>query len=435
MYPHTSLAYFNGSHEYGDVIFGKYLSEKYPAVNVMKEIWEILADVSGDNAAAALNTFLGNRSPATTLSDAFSEFSAKNAVMDYDEGANYGGYGVDDKIRYQEEITAYPVARQMAVKSYSNNLPDYLGANYLKFTNSGTAQQIQFSFNGETSFNGKAIVWSAAVVAVKAAGGYDVSELAINASGDGTLSVTGFGSGGTYDQIYFVCRVLSETGVTPAESSSTPYSSYPAGVSYSIAAVLGGVSVSPMSTRLDIGETVQFTATGGVAPYAWDTSDHGVGTIDAAGLFTAVQYGTCTVSVTDSQNEGGFSGTITVSASTTSGKPPEPRDLPVRCFIATAAYGSPLAKEVGVLCRFRDRYLLTNQPGRWFVRNYYRFSPPLAGFISHHPVFKTATRIMLLPLIVFARFLLYPGWLFKTLFAVSLPALVSGLWSLKTRVN
>src|SRR5262249_36600880 len=47
------------------------------------------------------------------------------------------------------------------------------------------------------------------------------------------------------------------------------------------------------------------------------------------------------------------------------------------CFIATAAFGTPMAQEVQILCAFRDQYLLTNWLGQAFIALYYRYSPPL----------------------------------------------------------
>jgi hypothetical protein len=67
------------------------------------------------------------------------------------------------------------------------------------------------------------------------------------------------------------------------------------------------------------------------------------------------------------------------------------------CFIATAAYGTPMAEEIQILHEFRDEYLLTNPLGKGLVEFYYMVSPPIAKFINEHPSLKPVVRAGLLP--------------------------------------
>lgn len=97
------------------------------------------------------------------------------------------------------------------------------------------------------------------------------------------------------------------------------------------------------------------------------------------------------------------------------------------CFIATAAFGSSMAKEVQVLRSFRDQFLKTNAPGRWFVETYYQLSPPVANWIAQHEFARTAARTLLWPLVFLAHLLVNYGWLMTFIGMVVFSLVIVGL--------
>ena len=82
-------------------------------------------------------------------------------------------------------------------------------------------------------------------------------------------------------------------------------------------------------------------------------------------------------------------------------------DLPDKgCFVATAAFGVDWSAEVQVLRDFRDRFLVTNEPGRAFVRWYYRNGPSAAALIAEYDAVRPVVRALLWPLVVIALYTL-----------------------------
>ncbi len=69
------------------------------------------------------------------------------------------------------------------------------------------------------------------------------------------------------------------------------------------------------------------------------------------------------------------------------------------CFIATAAFGSPMDRHVQILRTFRDHYLMPFTAGQAVVKFYYKTSPPIARIISENSSLRWLTRLSLLPAI------------------------------------
>ena len=105
------------------------------------------------------------------------------------------------------------------------------------------------------------------------------------------------------------------------------------------------------------------------------------------------------------------------------------------CFIATAAYGTPMAGEVEILRDFRDGYLLTNRLGHALTNLYYQVSPPIAELITDHPSLKPVVRATLVPAVVMSTVMVNtsPTEKVATLGVLMLVSVAIAIWVTRRR--
>ena len=77
------------------------------------------------------------------------------------------------------------------------------------------------------------------------------------------------------------------------------------------------------------------------------------------------------------------------------------------CFVATAAYGSPMANDVDMLRRFRDMMLTRTAIGELAVETYYTFGPALAGVVGESELLRASARAALAPVVERVRAFTY----------------------------
>jgi hypothetical protein len=73
------------------------------------------------------------------------------------------------------------------------------------------------------------------------------------------------------------------------------------------------------------------------------------------------------------------------------------------CFIATAAFGTPLAPEIDVFRRFRDDKLKKSLWGTLLVHFYERTSPPVAVVVRKVPLLALGVRMLVRTLLPMFR--------------------------------
>ncbi|MBU4312720.1 MAG: hypothetical protein KJ706_08390 [Candidatus Omnitrophica bacterium] len=288
--PEIPLDTYNGSYEYGSVIWAKYLSETHGKV-IIKAIWSKIGD--GATALEAISDEL--ESLGITLDSTYNSFQLANYKRDYPDGSYY------PIIKHEDSFTFYPQSTSGLIK--------HLSSNYYAFKADSTTSNFALTFNEMDSGN-----LAIKLVLIKVGGGYDEQDVILD-SPSVTSQITNFGTSATYSKVVVIIMNTSSS---------------------------------------QNGEI-----------FSIDTSKE----------------------VLSSPSNGGGDG----------------------CFIATAAYGSPMEPHVKVLRDFRDRFLLTNSVGKALVGLYHTYSPSVADFIARHDTVCLLVRWSFLPLVGMSWMALHLG--------------------------
>jgi serine protease len=187
----------------------------------------------------------------------------------------------------------------------------------------------------------------------------------------------------------------------PAVSSLSPASATPGGVAFTLT-VNGSNFIS--------NSKVQWKGADRITTFL--SSTQLTAAIPAADILTA---DTANITVVNPTPGGGTSNASTFTIAT----PSAGGGGGGGCFIATAAFGSPLERHVQILRDFRDRILLDSSAGKAFVQFYYRTSPPIADKIAQSKSLRFLTRIALMPVICIAYSIVHLGML-TTMFLLTI---------------
>jgi len=173
-------------YQYSRCIWAKYLSENHGGRDAIYSIW-----TTCDRRGVFVGTddYLTNYD-GYSLGRAFSEFMAKNAVLDYEEKDLY------ESLHYEfvrEAVhSAYPVS---ATVDASGTTPRYLGANIIEFLSSYVdgPMDLAIGFNGDSSSHSYSVRWRAQLLIEMYDGSYQTGIIPLDEDSDGSVSIEGFG--------------------------------------------------------------------------------------------------------------------------------------------------------------------------------------------------------------------------------------------------
>jgi len=428
-----------------------YSQSEYNAIAAAREAGMLIVASAGNSAAdndisprypSGYNTDNIISVASTTQSDALSWFSSfggttvdlaapgeniysarpsRQAVWtdNYDDGSiagwTTGGannlWGVSNAVYYSSPCSLavnpagnYPANTSSWARSPALNLTGYKGCK-LQFVIRGAAETNTDQLYVETSANGT--TWTAREIEVAST---LYSSYSRNTGGAWLSALVDFGALDNGAAAYFRFRFYSNgsvqnSGYAIDDVSVTASSSSFAGAESQYYQFMNGTSmaaphvsgVAALAWSLDTGRN--YLQVRNAVVNSVDIKPALSGKCSSGGRLNA---NSAIIYITDPQSWG---------ASTSSGKG-EGGGGGGGCFIATAAFGSPLQPQVLILKRFRDEVLMRSKGGRLLASAYYRVSPSIARAVADNGFLRFAVQAALLPLVASAWILLHPSVLF-----------------------
>jgi len=195
-YPEQALAFEDGWHEYGNVLWAMFLEENYGGATAVVAVWQQAA--YNDDTLDAMDLFLTGQ--GSSLDTAFAEFALALAVDGLEESDNLDGVWMADH-------DSYPVNGEP-----DQYLPEAYGSNYLRFLSPGTPDTLELLFDGETALEGQSFSWALTLVTIEGGQAY-YETLAPDPNGIATAAVDGFG--GAVSEAILIASVVGDTGYEP----------------------------------------------------------------------------------------------------------------------------------------------------------------------------------------------------------------------------
>ncbi len=243
-----------------------------------------------------------------------------------------------------------------------------------------------------------------------------------------TYPDSGLSDGTTYTYQVRAINAAGKSGYSLAASATTPLA--PPSALSAVAASSSQINLSwTDNSSTETGISIERATTSGGSYTLIGTAASNATSYSDTGLPSSTTY-YYRVSSYSSSLTSGYSN----EAGATTPAPPPSGGGGGGCFIATAAFGTPLEKHVRILRTFRDRSLLPTAAGRAFVNFYYKISPPIADRIAQSEVLRFFTRGSLLPLVGMAYLTVAYGataTLLGMLFVIL--STVAALWTLRRK--